>query len=230
MSDGPCSVPLMPLRGDVWLSPTCARGHHGECNDADSTCECDCHAEPEIAGGDDVVEVDPAVAVDPPAPYLGIGRRDPPPDLVAFDRSRGLPADVARAECRDPDCSRTFDTAHGAQIHYARTHGAKAASTSVAATREEPMPDAPEMIESPLTTGDHIVARFERALNPVRPSQRLLDVLNSRGFIDGEDGELIMNAVLERWAEEQMRDPDIAELVDLLERRRARDVIVQPPG
>lgn len=124
----------MPLRGDVWYSPTCARGHHDECDPEASSCDCNCHdgqVDPAVENPPGLVlhdftkdDAEPPVVDEPaPAPYLGIGGTpDPAPDLVPFDRSRGLPVDVVQATCSDPACDRVFETSHGAAVHFARTH------------------------------------------------------------------------------------------------------------
>lgn len=94
----------MPIRGDLYLSPVCARDHHADCRAEDSGCECGCHHPAEVR--------EPAAN--------GAAGFDAPDVRAAVAEMRAAPHEFP---CADPDCMMVWSTEAGARTHYARMHG-----------------------------------------------------------------------------------------------------------
>lgn len=103
----------MPIRGELWLSPVCGRGHHDDCQAGDNGCECSCHRgdEPEAeptsngTGGFAVPDVRRAVEE---------MRAELPDTPAPFSPSEMVPCRVG--------CGKTFKARSGESIHFKYQH------------------------------------------------------------------------------------------------------------
>lgn len=113
----------MPIRGELWISPVCGRGHHDDCQAGDNDCECACHRgeEPDARPVVDLADRNGTSGFAAPDVRAAVEEMRAP-DMHADTQAGPFP-------CKDPTrgradgCDRVYPTLAGARTHYARIHG-----------------------------------------------------------------------------------------------------------
>ena len=50
--------------------------------------------------------------------------------------------------------------------------------------------------------------------------QWMLDTINAVAFLDGKDGDVLVEEIVATWCRRRQEEPEVKQLIELLERRR----------